>query len=351
MESLCYACEKEIDDDDENFAECDSCNSLFHIKCVNITKKELNARKNSKCLRLYCPECFNQKGSGTADKLNQILKVLYKLDLFNQEQKVMPTSNKNLSSIETKLNELTNKFSTNCQPTNTSNANKRNSTHTYAETTKHGIVKPAVVIKPKTKQTSAKTLDELTKNVDKSSLNVCDTRNVRNGGIVLRCESTTETMKVKQIVNEKLGENYEVLLPKIKKPRVRISNVDADIAKDSVIDELKKHNSCIEHVEMELITVIPRKVRSNSFNDIVVELNSENYKTLLDIGVLNLPWRECPIHEHTHVIRCYKFTSPTNVNKLKNVADAQGHTNTQIVKRKPTHYAVLIVKVPTINST
>lgn len=253
---------------------------------------------------LYCPDCFQQKSIGTIDKLNQIMKLLYKLDLSNQQQKVLPTSNNNLSSIETKLNELTDKISASSEQNNNnaSEADKSKSTSTYAETAKRSTVKPAVVIKPKTKQTSTKTLDELKYNVDKASIKVCSTRNVRDGGVVLRCENPTETMKVKQIVIEKLGENYEVILPKVKNPRLRISNVDSEIEKDAIIGELKKHNSSIENIEMQLITVIPRKHRSRVFNDIVVEVKSDAYKLLLEMGVLNLPWREC----HIHIKRCYK---------------------------------------------
>lgn len=69
--SLCYICEVEINDTDD-YTTCDNCESVYHLKCANITKTEVKARKNSKCLRLYCPDCFQYKSNGTAEKLKVI---------------------------------------------------------------------------------------------------------------------------------------------------------------------------------------------------------------------------------------------------------------------------------------
>lgn len=306
MSSLCYKCEKEIDDDDD-YATCDSCDSVFHIKCANITKKEINARKNSKCLRLYCPDCFKFKSNGTAEKLKEVLKMLYKLDLFNQQQIEKQTTKHDFSaSIESKLNDLDKKISNSTATSNTNTVNNRIAKPTYAHIVNKASVKPAIVIKPKSKQSSKKTFEEISEKINKNDLNVCGTRNVRDGGVVLCCENSSETLKAKKIVNEKLGTNYEVILPKIKAPRVRISNIASDIPNDSIINELKKHNDEIKDFEMRLITVISRKNRSSLSNDAIIEMNSESFNKILDIAVLKLPWRECLVFEHLHVKRCYK---------------------------------------------
>lgn len=138
-------------------------------------------------------------------------------------------------------------------------------------------------------------------------MKVCSSRNFREGGIILSCENTNETMKVKQIVNEKFGDNYEVVLPKVKYPRIRVSNIDEWIPKESIIEELKKHNEQIKDIDMRLVTVIPKKRRSYSSNDLVIEVKNNSFQKLLDIDVLDLPWRECKISEHIHVNRCFKF--------------------------------------------
>lgn len=338
MSSLCYKCEKEIDEETDDYAECDNCDSYFHAKCGNVLKKELNVRKNSKCLQLYCPDCFESKSNGTEDKLKQIIKLLYKLDLFNQEQKAATTSKNQISSIESKLDQLNNTMKNNSQCYSGKVCSQNSS---YADMVKRPAVKPTVVVKPKSKQNCAKTFKDIEQNVNKAEVKVCGTRNVREGGIVLRCENVNETMKVKQIINEKLGENYEVVLPKVKCPRLRISNIDDSTPNESIIAELKTHNESIQNIDMRLVTVIPRKKKANSTKEVVVEVQSDSYQRILDLGVLTLPWRECKITEHLHVNRCYKccgfFHKSTNCKHDQKCSQCGGnHKHTECKAKKLT---------------
>lgn len=149
-------------------------------------------------------------------------------------------------------------------------------------------------------------MEMITSQINKCDLKVNSTRNARDGGIVLCCDNAAETIKVKQIVSEKLGANYEVNLPSIKRPRLRISNIDINIPNDEIINQLKEHNEIIRAFDLKMITVFNKKLRNSSFNEIIIELKGEEYKILIDIGVLKLPWRECKVYAHLHLKRCFK---------------------------------------------
>lgn len=323
--SICCLCDKDVEDNEE-WIECDSCDSLFHLKCAHVTKTEAKARKNSKCLKLYCPDCFKSKSEGTPEKLKEILKLLYKIDMNVQQQKT--TTPTVPSSIEHKLNSLEEKIIANCVPKNNNNTTESTVRPVNTKNVKSGSVKPAVVIKPKAKQSSSKTFNEITEKIGKRDLNVCGTRNARDGGVVLRCENAAETLKAKQIVDEKLGSSYDVILPKVKSPRVRISNIAPDIPLDSIVDELKKNNDEIKDMNMRLITVISRKFRSVDSNEAVVELSSESFNKLMANPVLKLPWRECRVFEHLHVERCFKccgfFNKSTNCKQTQKCSRCDG---------------------------
>lgn len=295
--SMCYKCEEDVGDDD--YTECDGCDALFHLRCGNVRKKDVEARENSKCLKIYCTECFEAKSEGTANKLKDILGLLYKIDMCTQEQKTS-IEQKLPVTIEQKFNALSMKI--NSVPATTSNQIEK-TTHTNVN---KRSVKPVVVIKPKTKQLSAKTFDDISKNVNKTDVNVCSTKKIRNGAVVLRCENPTESMKVKQVVTDKLGENYDVVLQKIKNPRIRITKIDKEIDTDRVIDELKKNNPDINQINMKLVTIIHRKRYSTEWNDAIIEVKANDFKRLMEMGVLSLPWRECKILEHLHINRCHK---------------------------------------------
>lgn len=123
---------------------------------------------------------------------------------------------------------------------------------------------------------------------------------------MLRCENINETMKVKQLVVDKLGDDYDVILPKVKLPRLRISNIDPDIPKEDIISELKSHNPTVNNMNLRLVTVLACNYRGSIYNDIVVEVSGEEYKQLIEMKKLRLTWRECRIFEHLYVVRCFK---------------------------------------------
>lgn len=314
--SICQSCEKDIKEEEEAKFEsflCDKCGSAFHNNCTGVRKTDVKARKTSNSLRILCPFCVTTTDESIEKKIEELTLVVYKTDLSCQKQNETIASNNSimgkmansLVDLVKKVNLLTEKINS-FGPNATTSARVTPDNKSYANVASSKPVKPAVVIKPKNKQHSKKTMEEIVKTVDKKSVNVCSTRNARNGGVILQCSNATETMKVKQIVHEKLGDEYEVLLPAVKDPRLRITNIDSQIADESVIEELKLNNENIRDIEMKLVAVISKKFRGTTTKEAIVEVKSTVYKKLLEIGELNLPWRECRIIEHLYLKRCFK---------------------------------------------
>lgn len=299
-DSICTKCVSEIVGDDG--VECDNCDGVFHLTCIKVTKTEKKARKNSKCLRMYCPDCVDNR---TADKLKAMMSLMLKMDLLLQEKKLSD------NNLLTQMNGQLKKIDENIKNSNNinvssglgNNASKRS----FTNAVKRSTVNPAVVIKPKQQQSCAKTLDELKSNLNNDEIKVCGTRNARNGGVVIRCDNANETVKVQQMIGAKLGNDYEIVMPKVKMPRIRITNINEDIRKEDILAQLKQHNAVLKDVELKLITLIARRGHNHyAYNDAVVELNSNDCQKLLGIGKLSLPWCECLVLEHVHVSRCYK---------------------------------------------
>lgn len=103
-----------------------------------------------------------------------------------------------------------------------------------------------------------------------------------------------------------MGDDYEVVIPEVKWPRLRITKVDAEILKDDILKELKKYNSEMEEMNIKLIATIARKHNDYEYNDVIIEVDPSGYKLLREIGKLKLPWRECKILDHLYIVRCYK---------------------------------------------
>lgn len=305
---LCYKCKNDFKEE-ETIGKCDSCDVQFHLKCVGAKKTEITARQNSKCLRLYCKDCFDNPFEIIRDNVSAILNYVTKFDMVLQENKLIQQKNDIFNStITKKLQLLENeiKIINNNNKTSKSSDEAAGVKHTYASMIKSKTIKPVVVIKPKTKQESKTTLTDLTNNLNVSDYKVSNTRNIRNGAVVLSCDDVNETVKVKQAIEQKLGANYDINLPVIKKPRLRITNIDENISNDQIIDELKKRNKEIESFDIKLIAVLNKSHRGNTFNDIVVEIDGTTHCKLLSIKKLYLPWRECIVFDHLYLKRCFK---------------------------------------------
>lgn len=317
----CYKCEKEFtekEEEEECIVTCDKCEFDFHLRCAKTKKEEVAIRKDSKCLKIFCPTCLVDTSDFIERKLIETTKLLYKIDLFNQERKPdLTIDSANIKSIVKKVNSIEAKIETNTK-SNISNVNIQNNNgkKSYANVVKPA--QPTVVIKPKKKQNSKETFEEITKTVDKSELNVTKIRNARNtrdGGIVLRCNDVSETMKVRQAVNKQMSEKYDVILPEVKQPRIRITNIDIEIANEEIVNELKKYNQEIHDVDMKLITTINRKFRSYESKDAVFEVNGADYDRLIQMQILALPWRECKIVDHVYLKRCFKCCGFSHISK------------------------------------
>lgn len=305
MEVMCYRCEKKIVDDDEAF-ECDGCCYTYHIKCEKVPKKEHNTRLTSNCLRLFCDKCITSPTDISAENIKMIKKFMFKFDVYNQNMfQRKGYEDDKINSIIAKMNEMSeniSKLQNLCEQTNT---DENKNAQSYARVVKQSNVKPVVVIKPKDKKKSKETLADITKKIDVKDVDVCNTRNTKNGGIVLSCKNSTETVKMKQLMENKFGDSYEVILPKIKRPRLRITNIDESIPVDDIITELKDNNKEFD-LNMQVITTIKKKKKDNSWTDIIVEVDCNTYKYLMSTGKLKLRWNECLIYDHIYIQRCYK---------------------------------------------
>lgn len=310
----CGVCEKTINEEEDNF-ECDSCEKTVHLSCVKGRKSDLNAKRNSNCIKIFCPKCFKGDENVVPGKLNEIIKVMYKMDMSCQEKKASEQSNnqmmnemmKMMKNMIDKVDNLDSRMQKVESTTIVSRSDDAQpSTSSFANVVKSGVPKSAVVIKPKKQQNSKTTMEQITTAVDKTSVNVCGTRNARDGGIILCCNNTADTMKVKEMMREKLGDGYDVTLPPVKNPRIRITNINTEIPNDSIINELKNYNELIKDAEMKLVTVIPRKSGNSVTNDVIVEVKCDVYKKLLNSGELRLPWRVCKVLQHLYVKRCFK---------------------------------------------
>lgn len=194
----CPKCQKKTTNTDA--IECDGCSIILHIGC-EVTKRDMDARKKSNRLRLLCTECCSSSNTIMAENIKIIRKYVEKIDLHSQTQQLARTEiESGLKKIDASVQNINDKIANG----NNDSGNARKPT--FAETVKMNS-KPAVIIKPKDlKQHSKTTMDEIKSQINYKDIEACGVSNVNGGGIVINCQTSSSTMKVKQMVEEKFGD-------------------------------------------------------------------------------------------------------------------------------------------------
>lgn len=306
MAEVCGSCGKDVGDDK---FECDACTKQFHLACDSVRKGDVTARATSKNLKLYCTRCMSYKLEiANAEKLSIIYKYVTKIDMQTQQQisvqaeavdkldKIIADSTVIKNNIDDVKNTIGSKMQQECV----------NEKKTFSSVVR-AAAKPAVIIKPKdARQNSATTSKDIKEQIDYKCLDVCDFHNVGGGGIAVTCESSATTMTMKEIISSKFGEKYDVNLPKILKPRIKIINAMNDMDESDIVCELKRQNAFInEDDSIELKKVIKKKNNKFGDIDIVLEVNIEAFDRILEAGKVKFGWKICAVVHHVHITRCF----------------------------------------------
>ena len=184
---------------------------------------------------------------------------------------------------------------------------------TYAEIV--GKQDHVLVVRPKNeKKESNEVKEDLKSNINPAELQVglLMDRNTRNGGVILKCTNKEALNTVKNNIRTKMGDEYEIQVPKKLNPRFLITGIDEEELKNgSEVKELThkiiKQNRIPQGDNFRFEGIRKTRTRRGRFN-LIVEVDSETFKYIIskEDQALNIGWNNCNIYEHFSVRRCFK---------------------------------------------
>lgn len=319
----CAKCEQEATHEDG--FECDGCMYYYHLACGDVLKREAKARAASSRLQIYCKECVEKNPSVvSAVHVKSILKYVEKIDLVLQQQKISNEEMRravNDNSSEIKLMKdymavMHGEMRERNAKSTDSVANHVQPTGSYANVLKNkgtGILR-SVVIQPKNhKQRCEATLQKIKESIGDIERCVRDTKHTRNGGIVISCASAGDTVRMKQQIDTVMSDEYEVRLPQIKNPRVKISQINIDLETDDILHDIMNKNDLLNSAKME----IKKTIRHNHIGtqDIIAELDCVSFDTMMTRKKLLIGWKSCSVYEHVYIKRCFKCCGFSHIAK------------------------------------
>lgn len=201
------------------------------------------------------------------------------------------------------------------------NNNNKEGTVTYSEAVKRTsnenkhskvLVLPELkkdvplILKPKGKQGSEKTKEDLNKKVDPKNLKISNIETKHNGVIIIESENNTEREKIKAALEKTMCDNYEVRVPNVINPRFIITSMVFKHEDEEIVEKLKKQNQVIESSHLKLVKYYEVNRNNKKLFNAILETDADSFPKILRAEKLNIGWERCKVYDGIEVPHCYK---------------------------------------------
>ncbi|KAG5870780.1 hypothetical protein JTB14_035030 [Gonioctena quinquepunctata] len=234
----------------------------------------------------------------------------------------------------------------------------------YNEVLKSNKKEEVILIKPKnTEQTSILTRRKLEEAVNPCTLGatVSKVKNVRQGGVAIKCSNQEEIKTICENVQKQIGTDYEVKVPEKKNPRIEVFNVGQKLSenKDELIEKMVIQNCITTEIEKRELKIVNIFKNRKGMINVIMQLDPETYAIVKKREVLNLGWKTCYYRDYVNIMQCFKcWRFGHQAKYCKNTCDicpkcSGKHKSDVCTANQHTcvncKYASEILKIPNIN--
>lgn len=314
------------------YMTCEFCEALSHVKCLNFGDKEYRIWSTKDAMCFVCDECRKSpqlKQFKELRKQNDVLeKFIYKIDERMQSQSVdintigngTSLGNDNIKAVLNKVTDLGKTMSESLKELKQCVITAVGENHlcksprvenSYSSALKSTTVgsKSVCVIKPKNdKQDRHTTKKKVMKEIDPINISVSGMRGVSGGGVAILCDTTEALNGVKEIAEKKLGDFYDVSIPKPRNPRIKLSGLSEKPTDDDLKRMLIAQNDLV-YGEGDIRVISILSTRRGIFFDAIIEVPPQLYNDLLQRERVKVGWSMCYVADGVNVRRCIKCCS------------------------------------------
>lgn len=132
--------------------------------------------------------------------------------------------------------------------------------------------------------------------------------NRKDGCVLIKCNSTKSTDKMKDVLITKLGQNYDIKESQMRRPSIFVSNIEKDFQSGDIVEAIRNQNLFLDEAdEIKLVSLKMNKHKTSQSG--IIECNGSAYKKLLSVGKIYLGLHRCSVRENLRVVRCFKCYS------------------------------------------
>lgn len=160
-----------------------------------------------------------------------------------------------------------------------------------------------VLVKPKSRQKCSDTRADLNKKQIPIEVAV-SVNNMPEGAIAINCNSEDEQSKVHTKAMKELSEDYVISIPKLRNPKIRVTNISERLRDVQLISRIKEGNGFAKESDMKVLHVY--EVKSNETFGAIIEVDVKTFDHCMQAKKLLVGSDVCNVTESVNVLRCYK---------------------------------------------
>lgn len=168
---------------------------------------------------------------------------------------------------------------------------------------------PIVIIKPKNhEQKNIKTQEDIKNNIDPVDVGVAGIKNFKKGSVIVELKNTEATKKIQKEVITKLGDRYEVDIPKPKYPTIKVVGITDKYTAEEIENKIRMQNEYKDKEKSKIsVKFIKENKKSSGYNNftVFIEVDGKTHSKMLEETKINIGWNRCAVYDHLSVLRCF----------------------------------------------
>lgn len=280
---------------------CDGCRNLICAECSELSASEVRCMiLQKRTLEYKCKKCKN------FDTFNLLQNGIHDKEKIIQDQEEI------IRLLKEKISGLEQNYA--AQPTFAEVLKEKKDDRKLENI-------PPLVIKPKIHQDTKITQEDIRRYVKPSEIKVGikNMHTAKMGSVVIKCSSKQEIDALKLAVSETLGERYEVRIPELRKPRVKIVGYKGQLNEVQIEQAIRRQNDWICDSDRLSVKYLKQWAQKDTAT-IYAECSATLFHKMIQKSKICIGWERFSVFEDLDVPKCFKcqgffHKSSTCVNK------------------------------------
>lgn len=125
---------------------------------------------------------------------------------------------------------------------------------------------------------------------------------LKSGAVLMTCKGKNELEKIRNETVAKLGDRYDVKIPSLNGPKIKIVGLDEEYDGERLKFAIINQNKFVPR-NASIKQIVCKKMKMRWFS--IIQCDAETFKSVIDNGALCVEFNACQVYEYVDVRRCF----------------------------------------------